>query len=76
MCIANVVPESRNTIRESIIGILRNEREKDVADHSHHFAFGVWLGGYRLGPGIGYYGGRGISLILLILIILLLLKVI
>jgi hypothetical protein len=36
------------------------------------FAFG----GYRLGPGIGYYGGGGISLILLILIILLLLKVI
>jgi Protein of unknown function (DUF3309) len=34
------------------------------------------FGGYRLGPGIGYYGGGAISLILLILIILLLLKVI
>jgi hypothetical protein len=34
------------------------------------------FGGYRLGPGIGYYGGGGISLILLIVIILLLLKVI
>jgi hypothetical protein len=36
------------------------------------FAFG----GYRLGPGLGYYGGGGISLILLIVIILLLLRVI
>jgi hypothetical protein len=36
------------------------------------FAFG----GYRLGPGLGYYGGGGISLIILIVIILLLLKVI
>lgn len=34
------------------------------------------FGGYRMGPGIGYYGGGGISLILLIIIILLLLKVI
>ncbi len=34
------------------------------------------FGGYRLGPGLGYYGGGGISLILLIVIILLLLKVI
>jgi hypothetical protein len=34
------------------------------------------FGGYRLGPGIGYYGGGGISLILLIVIILLLLRVI
>ncbi len=34
------------------------------------------FGGYRLGPGIGYYGGGGISLILFVLIILLLLKVI
>jgi hypothetical protein len=36
------------------------------------FAFG----GYRMGPGLGYYGGGGISLILLIIIILLLLRVI
>jgi hypothetical protein len=36
------------------------------------FAFG----GYRMGPGLGYYGGGGISLILLIVIILLLLRVI
>lgn len=34
------------------------------------------FGGYRLGPGIGYYGGGGISLVLLIVIILLLLHVI
>jgi hypothetical protein len=34
------------------------------------------FGGYRMGPGIGYYGGGGISLILLIVIILLLLRVI
>jgi len=34
------------------------------------------FGGYRLGPGLGYYGGGGISLILLIVLILLLLKVI
>jgi Protein of unknown function (DUF3309) len=34
------------------------------------------FGGYRLGPGLGYYGGGGISLIILIVIILLLLKVI
>jgi Protein of unknown function (DUF3309) len=33
------------------------------------------FGGYRMGPGIGYYGGGGISLVLLILIILLLLHV-
>ena len=33
------------------------------------------FGGYRMGPGIGYYGGGGISLILLIVIILLLLHV-
>nr|WP_223295348.1 DUF3309 family protein [Granulicella mallensis] len=33
------------------------------------------FGGYRMGPGLGYYGGGGISLILLIVIILLLLKV-
>lgn len=34
------------------------------------------FGGYRMGPGIGYYGGGGISLLLLIIIILLLLRVI
>lgn len=34
------------------------------------------FGGYRMGPGLGYYGGGGISLILLIVIILLLLRVI
>jgi hypothetical protein len=33
------------------------------------------FGGYRLGPGIGYYGGGGVSLILLIVLVLLLLKV-
>jgi hypothetical protein len=33
------------------------------------------FGGYRMGPGIGYYGGGGISLILTIVLILLLLKV-
>ena len=34
------------------------------------------FGGYRMGPGIGYYGGGGISLVLLIVIILLLVRVI
>jgi hypothetical protein len=34
------------------------------------------FGGYRLGPGIGYYGGGGISLVILIVIVLLLLRVI
>jgi hypothetical protein len=34
------------------------------------------FGGYRLGPGVGYYGGGSISLILLIVLILLLLRVI
>jgi hypothetical protein len=34
------------------------------------------FGGYRMGPGLGYYGGGGISLILLIVIVLLLLRVI
>ena len=34
------------------------------------------FGGYRMGPGLGYYGGGGISLILLIVVILLLLKVV
>ena len=33
------------------------------------------FGGYRMGPGIGYYGGGALSLILLIILILLLLKV-
>ena len=34
------------------------------------------FGGYRLGPGLGYYGGGGISLVLLIVIILLVMHVI
>jgi hypothetical protein len=34
------------------------------------------FGGYRMGPGIGYYGGGSLSLILTIVLILLLLKVI
>lgn len=34
------------------------------------------FGGYRLGPGVGYYGGGGISLLILIIIILLLAGVI
>jgi len=34
------------------------------------------FGGYRMGPGVGYYGGGGISLILLIVIVLLLLRAI
>jgi hypothetical protein len=33
----------------------------------------VLFGGYRLGPGIGYYGGGAVGLVLLILLILLLL---
>jgi hypothetical protein len=34
------------------------------------------FGGYRMGPGLGYYGGGGLSLILTIVVVLLLLKVI
>jgi hypothetical protein len=37
---------------------------------------GVRFGGYRLGPGIGYYGGGGLSLIVVIVLILLLMRVI
>jgi hypothetical protein len=37
---------------------------------------GFGYGGYRVGPGWGYYGGGGVSLILTILLILLLLRVI
>jgi hypothetical protein len=36
----------------------------------------VVFGGYRMGPGAGYYGGGGLGLVLLIVIILLLLRVI
>jgi hypothetical protein len=36
----------------------------------------VLFGGYRMGPGVGYYGGGGLGLILLIVIVLLLLRVI
>jgi hypothetical protein len=38
--------------------------------------FGFWYGGYRVGPGWGYYGGGGVSLLLTIVLILLLLRVI
>ena len=38
--------------------------------------FLVVFGGYRMGPGVGYYGGAGLGLILLIIIVLLLLRVI
>jgi hypothetical protein len=34
------------------------------------------FGGYRLGPGIGYYGGGALSLIVLIVLILLLVRAI
>jgi hypothetical protein len=34
------------------------------------------FGGYRMGPGIGYYGGGGLSLIVLIVLVLLLVHVI
>lgn len=34
------------------------------------------FGGYRMGPGLGYYGGGGLSLVVLIVIILLLMHVI
>jgi len=37
---------------------------------------GFAYGGFRAGPGWGYYGGGSISLILTIIVILLLLKVI
>jgi hypothetical protein len=32
------------------------------------------FGGYRMGPGLGYYGGGGLSLVLLIVLIVLLLR--
>jgi hypothetical protein len=38
--------------------------------------FGTGYGGYRMGPGWGYYGGGALSLILTIIVILLLLRVI
>jgi hypothetical protein len=34
------------------------------------------FGGYRMGPGLGYYGGGGLSLVVLIILVLLLLRVI
>lgn len=34
------------------------------------------FGGYRAGPGFGYYGGGGLSLILFILLICIILKLI
>jgi hypothetical protein len=36
--------------------------------------FGTGFGGYRMGPGMGYYGGGGLSLILVIVLIFLLLR--
>ncbi len=30
------------------------------------------FGGYRMGPGLGYYGGGGLSLIVLVVLVLLL----
>ncbi len=38
--------------------------------------FGTGFGGYRMGPGLGYYGGGGLSIILTIVLLLLLLKII
>ena len=35
---------------------------------------GTGFGGYRMGPGMGYYGGGGLSLVLLIVLIVLLLR--
>jgi hypothetical protein len=37
--------------------------------------FGSGYGGYRAGPGWGYYGGGGLSLLLTIVLVLLLLRV-
>jgi hypothetical protein len=34
-----------------------------------HLIFGFGYGGYRVGPGWGYYGGGGLSLILTIALI-------
>jgi Protein of unknown function (DUF3309) len=34
------------------------------------------FGGYRMGPGIGYYGGGGLSLVIVIVLVLLLMRVI
>lgn len=38
--------------------------------------FGTGYGGYRVGPGWGYYGGGGLSLVLTIVLILLLLRIV
>jgi len=35
-----------------------------------------FIGGYRLGPGLGYYGGGGVGMLLLIILALLLLGII
>jgi hypothetical protein len=54
------------------IFLLRGVANDSAFDCTH---FSVGFGGYRMGPGLGYYGG-GLSLILTIVLILLLLKVI
>ena len=38
--------------------------------------FVVTFGGYHIGPGLGYYGGGSLGLIVLVLIVLLLLHAI
>ena len=54
---------------------VRTKERNYAADYySHHPIFGFGFGGYRMGPGLGYYGGGGLSLILTIVLILLLLR--
>ena len=82
-----VEPESRQQLRKwERDGI--HTSKPDIASDSFSQSGGVVIillivlillfgfGGYRLGPGVGYYGGGSISLILLIVLILLLLRVI
>jgi hypothetical protein len=50
--IASVLPVERKSYSRINNRHLTSEGEKDVADHSHHFAFGVWI--WRLSSWSGY----------------------
>jgi hypothetical protein len=84
-CGSSSEPSSANKARPARLNIPRAR----ISHLTHSVIFGgiviillivlillFGFGGYRLGPGMGYYGGGGISLILLIILVLLLLRVI
>jgi hypothetical protein len=81
-CIANGDSESRVQVAFNATRLLRGGTRVPRREGESMLIILIILllvfgfGGYRLGPGLGYYGGGGISLIILIVIILLLLKVI